>query len=274
MSITPFDLSKPPHSKTIDLVAPLLPGLFFEISVFWGRPELGKPFMDNGIYHLGYYTRLSLVVFCAYFIGLVFVMTTTLFLNLTEWSYRKISRWSTALPLRIAKFMGRKTQPQGWVITKIVYPITRHLITRDIDTNHQAELAYNVWIDAAKQVLQKHYGIDPPEGVRAEEKWAIWYSLLGTPTNEQVRGSSFIRAMYAAGCLGLVAVQIAPTTLRNRYYCGLSLLLIFIGLNNDIKLSRSWANPLHCALNRTLTVMSDLPKETNESPEANESKAT
>ncbi len=87
MELPKFDLSKPPHPQVIDLFVPLIPGLFFEISVLAADRELRAAV---GYLGLGPYSRSALFLFVAYFCGLSALVLNTLLLRAILQIFRSI----------------------------------------------------------------------------------------------------------------------------------------------------------------------------------------
>jgi hypothetical protein len=259
MNLLPFDLSKPPHRETLDLIAPLLPGIFFEISIFWGRPDLRLTF-NQLTAGLGHYGQILVAIFIAYFVGLAFSIFTSFLLINLKWCYRKDAFRLTQTENRVIyKYLGKKGQSTNWFLNTVLRPLYFSWTKRCMGASHFRSSAIAVWAAAAEQLLRARYGIEPPHRQNAGEQWQVWRVTLGTPTAVQVRGSTLVRAMYAAGWLGVVAVRIAPP-LRNHYYLGTSLALIFVGFTHDLTLARNYGHPVYEVLGQINAVLDDIPK--------------
>lgn len=263
MKLLPFDLSKPPHRETIDLFMPFIPGIFFGLSVFWGRPDLKASYFQATA-ELGYYGRVTVAVFLAYFIGMVVSIFTSFLLTSLKWSYRKDAYRLIQTENRVLyKYLGKKGQSKSWFLNKIVRPLYHRWLLRQMMKQNFRSAAIQVWGAAADKLLRSKFGISPPSKHNAGTQWAVWRILLGTPSAAQIRGNSFVRAMYAAGWLGLLAAKIAPP-LRTHYYYGISLALLFVGLIQDLTLARNFGDPTYEVFTQTLAVLNDLQKANDE----------
>lgn len=116
-----------------------------------------------------------------------------------------------------------------------------------------------VWLRVARKLLKTGYGIQPAEGIDTHDQWEAWYGLLGTPTNEQVRGPSLLRAMSATGMLGLLALAIAPS-LRQWEYIALSVGLVSFGLYVDIRNAKWWGDPAFARVMKTSWMLTELSR--------------
>jgi hypothetical protein len=260
MDKLPFDFSKPPHPKTVDLFLPFIPGIFLEISVLWGAPREMTIFTNHTASNIESYLQMSMALFCAYFVGLAVMMTVGFLQNLMKSFFRRAHLVSASIKKQIYKYTAKgMTDPKSFT-RRFISPIQSWWIRRDVQADGYAHSAYQVWAHAAETLLRTRYGINPPPpaAARADTEMAIWHEILGTPTSEEIRGSSFLRAMHAAGWLGLVATQIAPT-LWNRYYLGLSGVLVAQGLISDLAVSRSWNNRAYDIVMRARCVLRDIP---------------
>jgi hypothetical protein len=260
MSGLPFDFSKPPHPKTVDLILPLLPGLFFEVSILWADPALMTILTSHAAFNASLYARSAMALFCAYFIGLAVLVTLGFLQSLMKTSFRLASLMSASIKKRVYTYTGKRvTDPRSFA-RRFISPIQNRWIRRDMEAESIAHDAYQVWAHAAERLLSVRYGISPPPPTigSADRQMGIWHDVLGTPTAEEIRGSSFLRAMHGSGWLGLVATQIAPV-LWNRYYLGLSIALVVQGLVNDLFVSRNWSNRVYDIEVRIRCVLRDIP---------------
>ncbi|MGO9775339.1 MAG: hypothetical protein ACLPM3_01985 [Terracidiphilus sp.] len=206
------------------------------------------------------YIQMAMALFCTYFVGLAALLTVGFLQNLMRTFFRGAHLASASIKKRIYKYTARGMANPKSFVRRFINPIQSWWIQRDVRTDSYAHNAYQVWAHAAESLLKARYGISPPSptAMRADSQMAIWHEVLGTPTAEEIRGSSLLRTMYAAGWLGLIATQIAPT-LWNRYYLGLSGALVVQGLYNDFFLSRLWNNRTYDIVMRTRCVLRDIP---------------
>lgn len=269
MSSIPFDFSKPLHPRTVDFFLPLIPGLFFEVSVYWGKPELMNVFTHHPVSNTGYYTRIALALFCAYFVGAAALTILGFLLYLMKTSVGIALRASRSIKEKIYRYTGRRMNNPRSFARRFISPIQGRRIRRDMAAESRANNAYQVWAHAAERLLAARYGISPPDpmALRRNQEMGVWHEVLGAPTAEEVRGNSLIKAMYCSGCLGLVAIQIAPA-LWNRYYLGLSAALVVQGLFNDIWLAISWNNRAYDIVMRARSVLREIPAVKTEADRA------
>jgi hypothetical protein len=229
MKIQPFDFSKPPHQKTIDLLIPVIPGIFFEASVLWGRPEL---FSNGLLAHLGYYSQIMFALFCAYFVGFTSLVFVSFIYAIPIWGY--------------GKYLNSKSKSKGI----------------DQAVNERIYVTYNVWGEAARALLKKRYGIKPPPSDKTD-MWDAWHAILGTPTAEEVRGNSMVRAMYAAGWLGLFALTIA-SQLRDWHFYLLLLVLMVGGIRQEVRVIRDEFRREYVILMKARSVLREIPLSVQE----------
>ena len=258
MKVPAFDLSKAPHRKSIDLVVPLLPGIFFWISICFGRTDL-QQYLGQRISHLGHYTTIAIALFCAYFMGLMFVMATLLVQSATKSVLFKVFRLKGDLPRRVLEALHRRQRPENWFDKKFKLSLLNRYTRINIQREHRLSLAYNVWVAAARRQL-KQYGISPPEGLNADDRWGAWFSVLGLPRVEEFKGGSLVRAMYAAGWSATAVLVYAPA-LRKSYYICITLLLLTIGFMHDLNLASYWANPISEDINLTTNILRELRRD-------------
>jgi ABC-type multidrug transport system fused ATPase/permease subunit len=256
MKLPVFDLSKPPHQKSVDLVLPLFPGAFFEISLLLGRPDIQRVLGERAS-HLGYAIQIALALFAAYFFGLVSVLWASILQFHTKSATYEVCRYNFDLPRRLSMKLNRLPKASTWFNRNLVIPLANRCTKKYLERERQHNLAYNVWVIAARKQLKHRYGIEGPTGPTASDHWSTWFGILGRPTDEQVRGSSVVRSIYASGWLGIVALIYAHD-LRRSYYIGLTVLLIFMGTANDLKIASFWANPIRTSLNKTAVILEDL----------------
>jgi hypothetical protein len=270
MNLFPFDPSKQPHPKTVELFTPFIPGIFFEMSLLLGGFEFKSTLPKAPSPYLEYYGQIALALFCAYFVGLTASIATSMLQYLIKATYFKTAR---AIPLTRRSFVtlcGRRRNTGSWVFRKVLLPLRNRWIRKDMAIDRDVTAAYRVWLQAADRLLQAKFGIDAPAGPEANKEWGFWHNILGSPTDRELRGSIFNGATHAAGWLGLVAAQITPA-LRNRYYFGLVAVLIITGLISDFSVARSWGNRVYDIMNRTRCVLRDIPIQGREMPNGEES---
>jgi len=147
---------------------------------------------------------------------------------------------------------------EGW-ITRKATQVAVWKNARNQELDRAGDLAYEVWTQAAARLMKERYGIDAPAEA-SDLKFEVWYGLLGTASPEQMKGSGFVRAMYSAGWLGLAAFRGAPMLPTHHSYVALCVLLIVMGLINDLYFARRWGSTIRDIMNRTICVLKEIPK--------------
>jgi len=269
MKLPALDLSKPPHQRSIDLVAPVLPGLFFAGSLLLGRPDLLEYLLQRAS-HFGYYVNLAAFLVGAYFVGLVFTIATTVLQDQTKSILWRIFHYKFDAPRRIAMRLNRRPRKNNWLTTHVTNRVAMRYSRIGMARQQQNVLTYNIWVAATRQLLKKKYMISPPEGVEANDRWSAWFRVVGKAKPSELRGSTLVRVIYAAGWLGLVSIYYAPF-LRKSYYIGLTALLLLLGLIHDFYLAAFWGNPVNENLNRTINVLRELGTDNDLSADGGDS---
>jgi len=115
------------------------------------------------------------------------------------------------------------------------------------------------WARFATALLRKRYGVSPQH--LSQEEWNALYWAIAPLTPEELRGSPFMTASGATGWCGLTAIRFAPT-LNNKYYLGLALFMILIGLLHDWDFVIGRHNPQFLGIMKIRTLL----REFNRSP--------
>ena len=150
-----IDITKALHPKTFGAFAPLMPGLFFEISVLLsGRYSVRDLF---GRAQLGYVTTLGVALIMAYVIGNASLL------------------WVRLVQIAMTKMYGFASSKKAKV------PPTPNAMRFE-------DAVDRVWCQATVQLLKQGYGIDFKDK-EAPEYSQVWYGILGNkPDDEWIRG--------------------------------------------------------------------------------------
>jgi hypothetical protein len=248
------DISKALHPRIVGYLPPLMPGLFFELSILATNPQVvHKMFAESG---LGYYTELIAALIGAFLIGNGFVLFVRLIQIFLGRIYRiSNSSWialvRTLVP-RIGRLLARPALPFRFWLNKFF--------------QKQQALGYGfspalmetqrAWHVVTSEVLKQQYGIDVDELPRQMD-WGVWYSVLGVPEPEDMRGSRIVIASHATGWAGLAALRFSPM-LRSRYYVGFCIVLMVYGLLHDWEVARRLNNPVTVGLLKLRSLLREL----------------
>lgn len=249
-----LDISKALHPRTFGYFAPLMPGLFFEISILLSGSHT---LLDlGGRAQLGYYTSLVVALILAFIIGNGFMLLVRLIQFAMSFCYRVASfvlnEIAYALVKPIERLMSWPRLPYRMRIQ--IVKLRQSLIERTFPSA-LAEVQ-RAWHQAATVLLKDRYGIEPHRRGMTTE-WGIWYNILGTPTPEQLRGYLLVIASEATGWSGIVAAQISPA-LKSRYYLSFSILLVLYGVIADWFVVGRLNNPIASGALRVHAVLAEI----------------
>jgi len=259
MRILPFNSSKQLHPKMVGLFAPLVPGIFFVVSIIsaglnphWKLADVPSPIAD-------YLSRVVLSLFFAYFVGLIAIYSV----GLVRIVFRSISlRAALFLPKfkqGMCQFRDRSGRFLGWIIGCLLLPVVDYFIEKNQVREYSARAAYQVWVASANRLLRAKYGIEMPDGPNTSDEWRAWRVVLGKPSEHDLFGA----ILHASGWLGLIASSIVPA-LWNRTYLSLIGALIVLGVINDLVLAHTWGNQFLDTVQRTRNVLSEIPEAKQE----------
>lgn len=229
-----LDITKVLHPRIFGYLAPLMPGLFFEISMLLSGSHGFRDLSSSA--QLGYYTALVVALIVAFIVGIGFMLLVRVIQFAMAVLYRLAIFIRKKVAERLQNLIGRLlSQPQQLPRENAEkhLPQFKSWLAR-LRGRLQMFIPPEVipipeaWLDAAGKLLDECYGIKP----HPSTKWDVWYEVLGTPAPEYMRGHLTVVASEATGWCGLVAARLSPA-LRNRYYLGFSLLLVLYGLWAD-----------------------------------------
>lgn len=255
-----IDFSKTPHRSFIDLVAPLLPGFFFEACFALACPDRMISLIHNAPSDR-YVTALILLLF-AFVLGAAFMSWVGLIHEFFHRAFRFFSqRWPRWLEGRIAaqaKARGERMK-QGQAVKDSRYRrLVQWLWNRDI-AQHQRQMEVQEAWGKVATVLLKHYGI---EDMGNPNPWVAG-GVLGDLSTQDIRGSLIAWSLHATGWAGLVVQRIAPS-LHARAFLSLCWFFICIGVWRSA--SRAWVNTgqissWYLGLHRTFAELKDTVKD-------------
>ena len=233
-----IDVSKLVPTRFFDYVAPLFPGLFFEISVLIANPNLIRQFLANTAQVLGgsHYLPVAIGLFIAFAVGFGALM----FVSLLAWFLTVLVRrpltflWKRCCALIFLPLLNRfvKGKPVRMKHTS-VQTLLRYLQGKAFPpvVSEEFDRIRRCWIALARELLTKRYG---PEAVHAigpaqGEDWSVLYWTLASPKREELQANLTMNAAEASGWCGLAAAYFAPA-LVNKAYFGFCGLLVVNGL--------------------------------------------
>jgi hypothetical protein len=269
MDFPKFDLSKPPHPEMIDLFVPFIPGLFFEISVLAADRGI---FTATRSFALGPYSQAALFLFVAYFCGLVAVIINNLLLRFMVGSYEVVHIFVVRSLHNFETRVLHEPLSDSSQREKTRYRIAAWLQRRRSTKEDRFRAASRVWGASATRLLLSRYGIDSMEEQFTSTEWSAWRAILGEPTDREIRGSSLVRALSAAGWAGLVARHIA-WPLRLVHYRSFCILLIICATLYSLLIAYYWMDPIEASIARTMMVLRRIPEpRINESEQSEKEK--
>ena len=259
------DVSKLVPDRAYYYIAPVLPGLFFEVSVALANPSLAREFVahsEYALWHAHYLTIfIALVIaFAAGFGATMFVSLLTWFLSRTRGFLASAWQNLCARALRMLSRPPKKVapsppRPSRWR-RRLQYYFARHAFSNRQDFSD----IQHCWRTVAHELLRQRYGFEELELLRLDARdWRVLYWTLALPTREERTPSITVIASHAAGWLGLAAARFAPI-LKNRWYIGFCSLLILSGLIYDYYESIRRGSPEGIGLMHTRALLRQFPK--------------
>jgi hypothetical protein len=253
-----IDISRLLKMPASGYLCALMPGLFFEISVY-----LANPFLVGGIiarartgFPLGYYSCLGVTLILAFILGNALMW----FASFVNWALGYVYRirallWRRFLSEPIEKLFVRLQQ---WSDRRRVLPLNALLSdARSAIWPTSAVLSeVNGCLGmACASLLRSRYGMD--EATQSGEGWEVWYAVLGKPTEAESRRAVGAGATQATGWAGLAAIYFAPH-LRSGYFEAVSFSLIFLGALYGWYATKRVPDPVQHSLTKIRRVLAEL----------------
>src|SRR5208282_893094 len=165
----------------------LIPGLFFEVSILLGNPELVGIHLAKTQHAipLSPYLQLVIALFLAFIIGTAFMLFVGFIQLLLCYLHRPLlimkeefTRWAL-LPLLnwLARFhfFARRQR---------FYRLRNRVAARAADPERPERVATKAWHRLARKLLQQRYGL---ELLDLDEEWELFFWSIGTPTDVEWR---------------------------------------------------------------------------------------
>ena len=242
-----LDLSKIFPIRAYNYIAPLFPGLFFEISVLLANPRIAKGFVASSEEALwsGHYLTIFVALFLAFAVG----FGGTIFVSLLVWllSYLRgfgAIVWRNLCGHFFMAWLNYIFQRNAtWRTRPWLQGLNRYVAGHAFPASEEFREIQRCWKILARELLQQRYGLEEGEVQRLQDDdWRVLYWTLAVPTREELSESISMIASHAAGWCGFAAAHFAPM-LRNRWYLGFSSLLILSGLLYDYYDARRRVTP-------------------------------
>jgi hypothetical protein len=228
-----LDISKLIPNRFYFYLAPLFPGLFFEVSVLLANPELTRGVVGRieTSPSSGHYLAVLIGLFLAFVLGFGALMFVTLLAWLQNYLRRFLAfswRHGASVVLRLFSWLSKKRV--SWQKHHSLVILNHYVASQVSPINQGYEQARHCWGALAPELLTRKYGLDALElGRLNDDDWQALYWTLAMPPREELTASIMILASHAAGWCGIAAIHFAPA-LADRWYVGFSLLLIVNGL--------------------------------------------
>jgi len=210
-------ISRPVPKNFHPYLAGLLPGVFLEISILLSDPDCIRR----------YVCRAQSVYSFGHYSLLAIALAVAYFIGTAFILFVSFIQWGL-----------RVVQMRRFEETQIPDEVTR------------------CWGQVASAQMESRYGIVIKGTVPAKE-WSTWYDVLWVPTPLALRGDMVGMALHATGWCGLLTALLLTPALRNCYYIGFSLFMVFCGLTNDWWLARRLYDPGVNGVVRTRALLSE-----------------
>jgi hypothetical protein len=245
-----IDLAKALPPRFWGVLTAFLPGLFFEISVVIGNPELIQRVKTPTELDRVSLTIIALVI--AFIVGNALMLWVRFLQRAFELLYRLArSTWVKFLEY-LLRAKGSPPRLSWFASSRFVNNAYRKVHDSDLEGVQRA------WRKAAAQLLSRRYGIEPPSPAHSNE-WDAWSSALGNPSPEDFRGLLLIMATHATGWSGLAAAYFGPA-LRTHFYFAFCLFMIGYGILHDVEVAKWWNDPKYTWAIALRAVLADIPQ--------------
>ena len=265
-----LDLSKALHPRALDLLTAFMPGLFFEICISLGNPQLINSLIQPQADHL---ITFIIAIVLAFVIGnfcMLWVRTIqfafSLFLRVWYWSFPRVWRKLLFSMLRVRGNPPRRPRIGRFRVVQRAYASAFY--------DNGFRVAFHAWRQVTTRILEL-YKIVPPDRLDPIEAWRPWTGVIGRLEAEDVRGYLLMVATHATGWSGIFAAYFAPR-LQTRYFAAFCLFSIAMGLLHDFgvahrlcRIDKSWVLGLNRAFQelKRLTIVSKEQPETGHEDE-------
>jgi len=232
------DLTKAFQPRSFQLLTPFIPGLSFEFSLVWGKPDVVKSVLMRT--DVDKYVFVAAALLGAFVVGSAFFFWARLIEILMLKAYTAFSMWWPEQLKKLNERAIKKPFPPG-VPGKPHPPRSLYFkaLTRALHKQRIRELQ----IEHTKQALGKtistvlrRWGIENPG-----QNMAAWSGVIGVLRPDDVRSPSLVMGLQAVGWSGIVAHRLAPGL--GPLYLALCLFLIAYGLVASSSVAWRLSNP-------------------------------
>lgn len=233
--------------KAYAYLAPFLPGLFFEVSVFLANPELVQQLIvrSNQATFIGKYSQVFIAVFLAFVIGHALILWVGFVHRILDVIYRAIwyiwrgfCIWPVAPVLsRLTAGLYHRINQQTWLgrrsLTRWLHRTLSRTCQYAQEVGFGSDLssrgARQLWAILTMHVYKKRFGIDLNLD---QEEWNALYEASRNAQLVQLGNHLLMLASQALGWAGIVAIRFAPR-LANRNYIIFCVFMVAIGVLYD-----------------------------------------
>jgi hypothetical protein len=261
--------------KPYTYLSAFLPGLFFEVSIFLGNPQLIEQLKLRADHaaQLGKYPKICIAVFLAFVIGHALMLWVGfvhrilgILYRLTRFLWRRFCVWPLLPTLNYAIKRQGWLSRRPWIFTSVLKPAQDAAINLDTESKGVRRL----WSRLARHLFGKQYGMDTIDHLEQEEWNALYEAARSSPIIE-LGNHMLMIATQALGWGGLAAIRFAPQLATKTYYA-FSLFLVAIGIMYEWWLIRAVNDATVRGLLRVRALLSELRKrQSKTAPSPNES---
>lgn len=210
------DLSKMVPRGSLSSISAIIPGLFFEISILLGNPQLITSHLATAqnLIRLSPYLQLAIALFLAFVIGQAF--TLLVYFIQHALTYLHSLRLILVPELRIlvlVPLLNRLAKLRFFAIRHRFHNFRNRVSNDAADPAQEGVSTSQALQKLASKLFRDRYGIE----LQHAEEQREWEALLwpvGTLTEVERRGPFLMIASEATGWCGLVAVTLRKITAR------------------------------------------------------------
>jgi hypothetical protein len=249
--------------KPYTYLSAFLPGLFFEVSIFLGNPQLIEQLnlrADHSA-QLGKYPKICIAVFLAYVIGHALMLWVgfvhrilRVLYRLSWFLWRRFCVWPLLPALNYAISQRGWLSRRPWIFTSVIKPAEDAALNLDKESAGVRRL----WATLARHLFGKQYGMDTIDHLQQEEWDALYEAARSSPIVE-LGGHVLMIASQALGWGALAAIRFAPQLATKTYYV-FSLFLVAIGIMYEWWLVRRLGDETVIGLFRVRWLLEQLRK--------------
>ena len=263
------DLSNIVRRSSLAPLSAFIPGLFFEISILLGNPQLitSRTAPAEKLVPLSPYLQLAIALFLAFIIGRASMLLVHFIQHVL--TYVHLARLALSAKLRtpvLIPMLNQLANMRLFASRPTFQNLRARVSQHAADAQKEARPASTALHKLASKLFLERYGVNL--GTAGEELEPLLWAV-GTLTELEWRGPLLIIASEATGWCGLVATTLAPT-LRNSYYIALSLIFLLTGLHNDYRVAGRRTDPEATAAWKTRAILREYENGGRTTPHSQE----